>query len=87
MGFITHLLEKMVGKLHFYVYIGKKPAAEIVIEEDKIITIEIKNPVLAIKAGLDSLLRDRKMDSDMLKNLKAEGYKIKIKYRTFEFDF
>lgn len=86
MGFVTRLLEGMVGKLHFYVFIGKNVAAEVIIEENKIITIDIKNPVLAIKAGIDSLLRDRKMDSLMMTKIKDLGYKVKIKYKTFEFE-
>lgn len=88
MGILSSLLEGISGSLHFYVYVGKEPAAEIRIEE-KTIIIEIKNPVLAVEFGARELLKGSgccgKPDPHILDSAKKMGYRIIIKYRRLEF--
>ena len=86
MGLLTYLLERMVGKLRFYIYIGDRAAAEVIVNEEKEIIIDIKNPVLAIQAGIDTFITKKGFDSENLKKIKKMGYKIKVKYKGFVFD-
>ncbi len=85
---LEEILERLFGKVHIYVTVGNKPALEVIFEDSKII-IDIKNPVLAIEAGLDQMLA-RKGDMDFssrrLEGLKKLGYKIIIKYKMLEFE-
>jgi hypothetical protein len=92
MGLMEHVLERVFGKVHIYVTVGNRPAIEIIFEDPDII-VDIKNPILAIEAGLDQMLarrgkKDGKMEfsSDRLKRLKKMGYRIIIRYKMLEFE-
>ena len=85
MGILESFLEKVFGKVHIYINIGKSVAAEILIHE-KVITVDIKNPILAIEAALEEMVRKKHVGSDKLKQLKSMGYTIKIRYKGLEFD-
>ena len=82
---ITQLLERLVGSIHFYVFVGKNVAAEVIVEEHKHVIVDIKNPVLALELGVDAVLR-KKETSETLIKIKQLGYSITVKYKGFEFD-
>jgi hypothetical protein len=84
MSLLEGILETVFGKVHFMVFVGESPALEVNMH-DKEITVEIKNPVLAMEMGLEGLAKKNSMGSTM-KKLKAMGYTIKIKYKIFELD-
>jgi hypothetical protein len=83
MGILSSLLEGISGGLHFYVFVGKEPAAEIKIEGKKII-VDIKNPLLAVEFGAREFLKGGKPDGSMLKAVKDMGFSVVIRYRRFE---
>lgn len=88
MGLLEALLKKTFGKVHIMVTVGSKPAIEVIFEDNEII-LDIKNPVLAMEAGLDQMLTRRKeftTSSKRLEGLKKMGYKIKIKYKNLEYE-
>jgi hypothetical protein len=83
---LIELLETILGKIHFYITVGRKPAAEIFIEK-KTIIIEILNPILAIDIGIQIWLKFRKMGKKgLLTFVKKSGYRIKIKYKRLQFE-
>ncbi|MFQ5647800.1 MAG: hypothetical protein ACE5FW_01055 [Candidatus Aenigmatarchaeota archaeon] len=85
---IAKILERVAGKVHILVTVGDKPAIEVIFEEPYI-TLDIKNPVLAAEAGLSEMMKRRgavAFDSRRLDSLKDLGYRIKIKYRKFEYE-
>ncbi len=84
MGLLDSFLEKIFGNVHFYIFVGKKPAAEIIINEKEIV-VDIKNPVLAVEAAIEQMLKKKHVGSEKLKQLKKMGYKVKIKYKRIEF--
>ncbi len=79
----TELLDRMRGKVHFYITVGEKPAAEISIEGKHVI-IEVKSLHLSLEALLPELLK-RRQGGDLLGKFKKKGYKFTIKYRMLEF--
>jgi hypothetical protein len=85
MGLITDILEIIEGRVHFVVFVGKLPAAEIELK-DKEIIVEIKNPLLAMELGIKEFLEKRDKDLGLFKKIKKMGYKIRIKYSVFEFE-
>lgn len=96
MSLLESILETIFGKVHFVITVGNKPAIEIKLH-DKEITVDIKNPILAIEFGLEELLEHMPSDKgsgkgkqespeSMLKKLKSMGYTIKVKYKIFELD-
>lgn len=88
MGILEGLLEKTFGKVHIMITVGNKPAVEIIFEDTEII-LDIKNPILAMEAGLDQMLSRRKhltASSRRLEGLKKMGYKIKVKYKNIEYE-
>ncbi len=87
MSLITSILELVSGRMHFYLSVGGRPAIEIILrDEEKEIVAEIKNPVLALELGLQQISTAKKFDSYMLDRVKDAGYKIKVKYKMFEFE-
>ena len=86
MVLLEELLERLAGKLHFYVTIDNHPAAEIVIHE-KAILIDVKNPVLAMEALMGEFLKQKKAGrNDVFRSLKGLGYTVKVKYKIFEME-
>ena len=86
MGFLSDIFESIGGKLHFMVFLGDAPAAEIHLEGKSII-VEIIHPLVALELGLQEFLKkDGPYDVGLLNKLKKMGYKIKIKYKIFEVD-
>jgi hypothetical protein len=87
-GVLEKFLERVFGKVHIYVTVGKRPAIEVIFEEPFII-IDVKNPLLAAEAGLDQMLKRRgtvTFDSKRLGGLKKMGYKIKVRFRGMEWE-
>ncbi len=87
MSLLESILETIFGKVHFMILVGNKPAIEVKLH-DKEITIDVKNPVLAIELGVEEFFSDRenKPRGSLLKKLKSMGYEIKVKYKIFEID-
>lgn len=84
MSFLLHrILEKLFGKVHIYIFVGERKAAELILE-DKTVTVDIKNPILAVEAAIEEMARKKRLGSAKLKDLKSMGYKVKIKYKVFE---
>jgi hypothetical protein len=87
MSMITDILEIMTGKVHFYLSVGRKPAIEIFLhDERKEIVAEIKNPVLAFELGLHELAKGKGSGGYVLEKIKDAGYKVKVKYKMFELE-
>ena len=84
MDVIADILRSIVGRVHFMVYLGKFPAAEIELK-DKEILIHIKNPLLALELGIEEML-SKKVDISVLDSIKEMGYKVKIKYKILEIE-
>jgi hypothetical protein len=87
MSLFDGLKEILRGRVHFYITIGKVPAVEILLRDEEIVA-EIKNPLLAMELGIVQLLKSggKAGGGSMLKKVKSSGYKIKIKYKRFEFE-
>ena len=86
MDFVADILRTILGRIHFMIYLGKSPAAEIEII-DKNIVVHILNPLIALELGIEELFSKKgKKDINMLENIRKSGYKIKIKYKMFEID-
>ncbi len=96
MSLLESILETVFGKVHFMVLVGNKPAIEVSLH-DRDITVDIKNPVLAIELGLEEFFggamgggQGKKVPSEspesMLERIKSMGYRIRIKYKMLELD-
>ena len=86
MDFVADILRTILGRIHFMIYLGKSPAAEIEIV-DKDIIVHILNPLIALELGVEELFSKKgKKNINMLENIKKSGYKIKIKYKMLEID-
>jgi len=86
MSILGDVFQSIVGRIHFRVYLGKAPAAEIEIV-DKDIIVHILNPIVAIELGIHQILSGEiNHEFDSLQHVKDMGYKIKIKYKGLEFD-
>jgi hypothetical protein len=86
MNILEEIFRSIVGRVHFRVYLGKAPAAEIEFK-DKDIIVNIIHPIIALELGIEELLsRKGKEDISMIERVKKAGYNIKIRYKMFEFD-
>lgn len=86
MNILGEIFRSIVGRVHFRVYMGKAPAAEIEFK-DKDIIVNIIHPVIALELGIEEFLfRNGKKDINMIERLKRAGYNIKIRYGMFELD-
>lgn len=85
MSIITDILEVFSGRLRFHLFFDGKPAVDIVITTDEVI-VDIKNPLVALEMGFHQIGHSNKLNSYIIKMIKAAGYKIKIKYKVLEFD-
>ena len=86
MEILAEILKTLIGRAHFMIYVGKNPAAEIEIK-DKVIVVDIVNPIAAVGLGIEEFLsRKGTQDIDMIKKIGEAGYKIKIKYKMLEMD-
>lgn len=84
MDILADIFKTIVGRVHFMIYMGKSPAAEIEVK-DKEITVNIINPVAAVELGIGEFLSRKGMeDIEIIKKIREAGYKIKIKYKTLE---
>ncbi|RLJ06947.1 MAG: hypothetical protein DRP12_03170 [Candidatus Aenigmatarchaeota archaeon] len=84
-GLLLDLLERISGKVHFYITLGKKPALEIFLE-DKEIVIEIKSLILALNVGIQEWLKAGRQGTGLLEKLEKAGYKLKIRYKGLEME-
>ena len=90
MGTMTDILKRIDKRISIMVLIDDKALVEVSVEK-KEITVEVKNPLMAIEYGLKKFFESRKLKeksgtSKILKMVKEKGYKIKVKYGVFEFD-
>lgn len=86
MSILGEIFRSIVGRVHFRVYLGKAPAAEIEFK-DKDIIVNIIHPLIALELGIEELLSKKGVeDINMIEKLKKAGYNIKICYGIFEFD-
>ena len=86
MDILTEIIKSVLGRIHFMIYLGKHPAAEIEIV-DKNIIVDIINPLIAVELGMEEFFSKKgKKDINMIENIKKAGYTIKIKYKMFEID-
>jgi|GEM_PF-1136045 len=86
MNILGEIFRSIVGRVHFMIYLGKAPAAEIELK-DKDIIVNIIHPIIALELGIEEFLsRKGEKDIQMIKRLKGMGYKLKIKYKWFEVD-
>lgn len=78
------LLEKITGKVHFYIFMGEFPVIEIKLH-DKEIILDIKNPLLAAELALMELF-EKKGKIKWIEKVKKIGYKIKIRHGSLEIE-
>ncbi|HJW97064.1 MAG TPA: hypothetical protein VJ485_02775 [archaeon] len=88
MGLLSYAMDRIFGRTTLMLYVGKRPAVEIMIE-GKTITAAIKNPILAAELGFSEFMRSlesRSTDpiSFLLDRLKSLDYTIKIKWGRLE---
>ncbi len=82
---LQKLIEIYWGEMRFYAAMGKKPFAEIIIE-DKLITIRIINIPVLVEAMVSHIFKKHRFGSFKLKSLKDSGYKLRIRYGRLSFD-
>ena len=82
---LEKLIEKYWGGLRFYAAMGKKPFAEIMIE-DKLITIKIVSFPVLVEAMVSHIFRKQRFGSFKLKTLKDSGYRLRIKFGRLSFE-
>lgn len=85
MDLLAGILEKLMGKVRFYIYLGKKPFAEVIFNDNEIV-LDIKNPVLAVEAAVEEIIKKKHFGSKRLDILKTMGYKVKVRYKRLEFE-
>jgi hypothetical protein len=86
MGILESILGGIKGELHFFLFVGDEPAAEIKIISPKEILIDVKNPILAIELGARELIKGGKADEKLFSEIKKMGFRIKLKYRRLEIE-
>jgi len=85
-GILGEIFRSIVGRVHFMIYLGIAPAAEIEIK-DKNIVVNIIHPLIALELGIEELISKKgNYDISTLKKIEKAGYKIKIKYKMFEME-
>ena len=82
---ISEYLSTLKGEVDFTFEMDKKEILSVKIK-DKDVLVGIKNPMAAIDMGLLDLLKGKIKGSGSMKNLKDAGFKIKVKYKLFEFE-
>ena len=82
---ISEYLSTLKGEADFTFEMDKKEILSIK-SKGKEILVDIKNPMAAIDMGLLDLLKGKIKGSGSLKKLKNAGFKIKVKYKLFEFE-
>ncbi len=86
MDIFADIFRSIAGKVHFMIYMGKAPAAEIFVKE-KQITVKIINPIAALGVGVEEFLsRKGTQDIEMISKIKESGYTIKMKFKSIEVD-
>ncbi|UCD03225.1 MAG: hypothetical protein JSV63_01140 [Candidatus Aenigmatarchaeota archaeon] len=85
MSLITDILEVFSGRLRFHLFFEGKPAVDLVLTPREIV-VEIKNPIVALEMGFHQIGHRNKLNSYIIKMIKAAGYKMKIKYKMLEFE-
>jgi hypothetical protein len=86
MNILGEIFRSVVGRVHFMVYLGKAPAAEVELA-DKDVIIRIIHPVIALELGIEEFLsRKGEKEIHIIKRIKKMGYNIKIRYKWFEVD-
>ncbi|MBI4173299.1 MAG: hypothetical protein HY519_01120 [Candidatus Aenigmarchaeota archaeon] len=84
MGLTEILLQGLLkGKAGLFIEVQGKQAAEIKLD-GKAITVDVKNPLLAMEALLEQMGQGNA--KSVLGLLKKSGYQVKVKYGILEFD-
>jgi len=92
MGLLTYILERLFGRARLLVFAGDRPAMEIKVEGKEIV-LDIKNLMLAAELGIAEFVKKientEKTDEalpDITGELKAFGYRIKVRYGRLELE-
>lgn len=86
MEILADIFKTIIGRVHFMLYMGKTPAAEIEVK-DKVVIVDIVNPIAAVELGIEEFLsRKGTQDIDIIKKVREAGFKIKIKYKMLEME-
>ena len=85
MGLFEKFAEGNSGKAHLLITISKKEVFEITVKE-KEITIDIKNPLLAMESLISQYLKGGGSGKEKLEMIKKFGFKVKVKYKFLEFE-
>jgi hypothetical protein len=86
MEVLSGILKTVMGKVHFMIYMGKVPAAEIMVK-DREITVKIVNPIAAAGVGLEEFLsRKGTQDIEIIRKIREAGYSIRITFAGLEVD-
>jgi hypothetical protein len=84
----SEIFDILFGEAHLTITLGKKTVAEIsVVIDKKEIEVKLTNPLTLLELGLKEFVSNKGLqDIEIIKKLKNAGYKIKVKYKTFEFE-
>lgn len=86
MDILSKILGSLLGRIHFMIYLGKSPAAEIEVKDNDIV-VDVSNPLIALELGLEEMLSKKgEQDIRMLENIKKAGYRIIVKYKGFRLE-
>ncbi len=86
MSILGEIFRSIVGRVHFRIYLGKAPAAEIEFKNKDII-VDIIHPLIALELGVEELLSNKgRKDLNKIEKIRGAGYRIKIRYKMFEVD-
>lgn len=82
MGILSCLLGNPCDDVHLMVMFGKKPAAEIKLENKNII-VNVLNPLSAVEAMIEQLQKHEAANFE-LSSLKKQGFKIFVRWGVVE---
>lgn len=86
MDILADIFKTIVGRAHFMIYMGKSPAAEIELN-GRLVLVDIVNPIAAVELGIEEFLsRKGTQDIEVIRKIKEAGYRIRVKYKTFEME-
>ncbi len=86
MDILADIFKSIVGKVHFMIYMGNTPAAEIEMK-DKEVMVDIVNPIALVELGIEEFISKKgTQDIEVIKRIKEAGYRIKIRYKMLEME-
>ena len=82
---LSDILKTLSGSCEANISIDGKPLLSIELK-DKELKIDVKDPFAIVEMGLAGNLLKRGGKSEKVQKLKDAGFKIKVKYKLFEFE-